>query len=203
RRRRDEAAALQRVADRARGDSVREPQRVARLGASPAREQVAQQLPPPCQEQVVARVAAEQRAARRRLEKRHVQEPVRRPPHAVCAQRPRRDRPEYLELVADLDELPIVEIEMADDGLLPLALLGGRGIREAKRDRDRRIEPLMTGSAGGPREHDRGVAASGEADEARGAAQRGRRRALKTLQRREGGGGGAPAAIPPRARAAD
>ena len=80
--------------------------------------------------------------------------------------------PDRVELVAVVETDPVVEPQMGDHLLLPLVLVAFRRVRKPVRGRDGERQALAAGHVHRHGEDSRGVAAPGEADEARRPAQR-------------------------------
>ena len=91
---------------------------------------------------------------------------VERPEEPVALEDPLGEWADAVELVAELEPHPVGEAQMLDDELLPFGLRRPGCIGEDVRDRDRRRQSFAARDGCGRRQHNRGVAAAREADEA-------------------------------------
>jgi hypothetical protein len=133
---------------------------------------------------LVAADSRQQRAAAGRLEQRCVEEGVERPEQAMPLQAPRGDGPDCVELVRELEPVPVVETEAVDSELLPFGLVGRLCGGEPVRGGDRQRQALAPRQVRCDREHGGRVASPGEADETRGALERRKDRPLERGERR-------------------
>ena len=152
---------------RLRGQSERDAEEIARHRTRSTLEHGLRVPPAPAAQQTVTVEPGEHAAAAGTLEHRRVEVSVRRPQKPMLRQSRARPRPEKVQFAADLDPHPVGHAQVADHELLPARLFRGRHIGEPKRDRDWSGEPSFTGDANRGRQDGRGVAATGETDDAR------------------------------------
>ncbi len=80
---------------------------------------------------------------------------MRRIPDAMAKEELGRHRADHVELVLDLEHLPVGQAEVANNQLLPLGLTRPRCVPEADGHRNRRREPFPACDMRGNREHRR------------------------------------------------
>ena len=116
---------------------------------------------------LVAADPGQQGAAGREADQRRVEVRVEGPEQAVSREHVLGELADDVELVVVLETSPLVESEMPHDALLPVRLVRQLDRREDVRGRDRKRQPFRARDARRQREHRRGIAAAGEAHEAR------------------------------------
>ena len=110
-------------------------------------------------QQLVATEAYDQTSIACRLEHRDDRVSVGREQQTVPQQVPARVRADQVELATDRDAMPVGDLEMLENELLPFALVGFRErAGHAQRDRQRRLDAGAPADARRHGEQQRGVA---------------------------------------------
>lgn len=118
---------------------------------------------------------------------------MRRIQDAVAEQDPLRGRTDRIEVVLDLDDLPVGNAEVLDQQLLPVRLVRPGRVGEPNGERYRLGQPFAPGEAACHGEHGRGVPSARERHDAGRSLEGGQDRGLERLARRGarlGGGDG-------------
>jgi hypothetical protein len=106
-------------------DSARgQPDQIALLGLSPASKQIMDRPPLLRAEKLVAADPNDQTTPASRLEHRHDRMSIGREQHTIPQQVLPRDRADQVEFVANRNAVPLRDLEMVQNELLPFALVG-------------------------------------------------------------------------------